>query len=216
MLKAVLFDLDGVLIETEQETFRFYQKYLKERGIFLKDEDFRYKAGRKSKYFWNDVLTIEQQKKIDVKKLTQLKRETFNTDPDRYVKKMLGGKELLFLLKNKGFRLALVSQNESRMIETMLHWLGIRDYFEVILSIDEITHLKPHPEIYLLAVQKLGLKPAECVVIEDSKDGVGSAKNARMKCIGILHPYTPQGALDAADIIVKNLSDITIDLLRQL
>ncbi|NUM25588.1 MAG: HAD family phosphatase [Candidatus Buchananbacteria bacterium] len=209
MIKAILFDLDGVLIETEKETFKFYQKILgQDYGIFLKDEDFKYKAGRKSKDFWNDILTPEQQEKIDVKKLTQNKREAFNTDPDKYVKAMPGGKKLLELLKGQGFKLALASQNESRMIESMMRWLGIKEYFEVILSIDQITNLKPDPEIYLLAAQKLGVTPAECVVIEDSKDGVGSAKNAGMKCIGINHPYTPPGALNAADTTVDALSDI--------
>ena len=216
MIKAILFDLDGVLIETEKETFKFYQEYLKQQGVVLKDDDFKYKAGRKSKDFWNDVLTPEQQEKIDVKKLTQLKRDAFNTDPKSYVKAMPGGKELLQTLKKEGFKLALASQNEARMIKSMMDWLGIKEYFDVILSINEIKNLKPNPEIYLLAAKKLGVTPNKCVVIEDSKDGASSAKNANMKCIGVLHPYTPLGALDTTNIKVEKLSDITTNLIKSL
>lgn len=216
MIKAILFDLDGVLIETERETFKFYQEYLKERGIILKDENFKYKAGRKSVDFWKNVLTPEQLLIIDTKELTKLKREKFNTEPDKFIKKMAGGTELLNLLKENGFRLALVSQNESRMIETALSWLDAKKYFQVILSIDMITNLKPHPEIYLLAARKLGAAIAECVVVEDSKDGVAAAKNAKMKCIGVRHEYTPAGNLDKADIIINKLAEINLNLLKNL
>ncbi|MFA5022642.1 MAG: HAD family phosphatase [Patescibacteria group bacterium] len=216
MIKAILFDLDGVLIETELETFKFYQNYLKDYGITLADTDFKYKAGRKSVDFWNDVLTPEQQAKIDVKKLTQIKREAFNTAPQNYVKKVAGGKELLEYLKTNNFKLALVSQNESRMINTMMDWLEIKSFFDIIISIDQITKLKPDPEIYLLAANKLGITPNECIVIEDSKDGVGSAKNAKMKCIGVKHEYTPPTDLSLADVKIDNLAEITLALINKI
>ncbi|MAF14016.1 MAG: hypothetical protein CMI53_03940 [Parcubacteria group bacterium] len=216
MIKAVLFDLDGVLIKTEHETFKFYQDYLEKKGINLRDSDFKFKAGRKSKDFWNDVLTLEQKKIIDFEKLTQLKREEFNTEPDKYVTKVDGGEELLKLLKKNNFKLAIISQNESQMISSMADWLNIREFFEVILSIDDITNLKPDPEIYLLAAKKLGVTSNECVVIEDSKDGIGSAKNAGMKCIGVKHNFMPKGTYDQADTTVKKLSEINLNLINSL
>ncbi len=216
MIKAILFDLDGVLIETEQETFKFYQDYLKEKGINLKDSDFKYKAGRKSVDFWNDVLTYEQIEVIDTKKLTELKRDLFNTNPEKYVKKVAGGKELLSNLKKQGFKLALTTQNEKRMADTSMDWLGIRNLFDVILSLQDITKKKPDPEIYLLTADKLNLNPSECIVIEDSKDGVNSAKNANMICIAFGHPYTPKGDLDNADIQIIRLNEITPKLIQNL
>ena len=208
MYKAALFDMDGVLIETEKETFKFYQEELKNQGIILKDKDFKYKAGRKSVDFWNDVLTEEEQKKIDVRALTNLKREMFNMNPEKYIKKVEGGKEVLATLKNKEIRLALVTQNELRMANSSIDWLGIRELFDVILTIEDIENLKPSPEIYLLAAKKLGAIPAECIVIEDSRDGVVAAKNAEMTCIGINHPYTPKDALDKSDYKINNLNEI--------
>lgn len=208
MTKAILFDLDGVLIETERETFRFYQDYFKKYGVIIKDEDFVYKAGRKSVDFFNSILTPEQLKKIDTKKLTDLKREQFNNNLDKYAKKVTGGKELLEFLKGEGLRLVLASQNESRMIDNVLNWLKIKEYFEVILSLDDIKNKKPNPEMYFLAAQKINVPSSECIVIEDSVDGIAAAKNAKMFCIAFWHDYMPKETYNKADIVVKKLEEV--------
>lgn len=209
MIKAILFDLDGVLIETEKETFHFYQKYLKENfNIILKDEDFKYKAGRKSKDFFNDVLSDEEKKLFDPKELTEKKRELFNTQMDTFVKKILGGKELILELKEKGYKLALVSQNESRMINNVMKWLEIENLFDVVLSLDDITKKKPDPQIYEIAREKLGLEKNECIVIEDSYDGIAAAKNGGFKCIALYHNYMPKNTYDKADITIEKLDEI--------
>lgn len=216
MIKAVIFDLDGVLIVTEFETFRFYQDYLKKHGISLKDEDFHYKAGRKSVDFFNNVLTPEQQQQVDLPGLIRLKRDLFNENIEKFVSKMEGGVELLQYLTREKYLLALASQNEKRMIDTAVNWLGIRDYFRIILSLEDIREKKPDPEIYFLAASKLGVSPKECVVIEDSRDGVGAVKNAGMQCIGIFHDYMPAGTLDKADVVVKRLTEIDRGLISKL
>ncbi|MDO8559717.1 MAG: HAD-IA family hydrolase, partial [bacterium] len=85
--------------------------------------------------------------------------------------------------------------------------------FSVILTIADIKRLKPDPEIYLLAADRLNVQPTDCVVIEDSRDGVGAAKNAGMYCIAIRHPYTPSGHLDRADRIVERFTELTPTLI---
>ncbi|OGZ97336.1 MAG: hypothetical protein A3J10_00420 [Candidatus Sungbacteria bacterium RIFCSPLOWO2_02_FULL_54_10] len=208
-LKAVLFDLDGVLIETEHETFQFYQKYLKEHyGIILPDSAFQLKAGRKSADFWQDALTAEQRSVVDTEKLTTFKRKQFNAHPDTYIKKAFGGKELIQALRMRGWQTGLTTQNEEQMMRTVLAWLDIESLFDVMLSLKDITKKKPDPEIYLKAAQCLAVAPSACIVIEDSKDGVASAKNAGMRCIGIAHPYTSLGDLDRADTVVHALAEI--------
>lgn len=217
MIQAVLFDLDGVLIETEHETFKFYQNYLAEHyGIELTDDDFKYKAGRKSVDFWNAVLTPKQRLLVDTKKITALKRNLFGAQPQNFIKKVPGGGELLIALKHEKFKIALASQNEIAMINAAIDWLNVRQYFEVLLSIDDVERLKPDPEIYLLAARKLGIKPEACVVIEDSQDGIGAAKNAGMLCIAIKHPYTPPGDTARADIAVRALNEITAAMIHSL
>lgn len=216
MIKAILFDMDGVIIETEQETFKFYQECLRKQGIKLKNSDFKYKAGKKSKDFWNDVLTPEQQKQIDTKKLTQLKRKMFNDHPEKFVKKIDGVTNLLRTLKNNKFKLALVSQNESQMINTIVDWLNIREYFDVLLSIDDTQNLKPDPEIYLLAAKKLLIDPNECVVVEDSQDCIDPIRNAQMKCIFIEHNYLLSDTIDNENAKINVVTEITYSLIRSI
>lgn len=208
MYKAVLFDLDGVLIQTEKETFKFYQEYFKKHKITIKDEDFVHKAGRKSVDFFKAILTPEQLAQFDTKKITDLKRELFNTNLDKYVKKIPGYREILETLKARGLHLALGSQNESRMIESVLTWLGVKDFFEVILSLDDIKNKKPDPEIYLLAAEKIGIAPKDCIVIEDSRDGIGAAKNAGMFCVALWHDYMPADNYEKADVVIKGLAEL--------
>src|SRR3989339_2152950 len=114
MIKAILFDLDGILIETEKETFHFYQEYFKKHyNIIIKDSDFKYKAGRKSKDFFHDILTSGQMEKINIKKITDSKRELFNSQIDKYTKKVAGGGELLYFLKQGRPSKSFLSPNQS-------------------------------------------------------------------------------------------------------
>ncbi len=212
--KAILFDLDGVLIETEWETFVFYKNYLREHyAIDLPDDAFQYKVGRKSVDFWKNVLSEDQQKVVDTEKLTALKRELFNAHPERYIKKIAGGKELIESVKKMGWKVALTTQNEERMMQTVLSWLQISDLFDLKLSLKDIARKKPDPEIYLKAAKILQAVPGECIVIEDSVDGIMAAKNAGMYCIAIRHPYASLDSVRNADLSVSSLQEITIEML---
>ncbi len=214
---AVLFDLDGVLIETERETFAFYQDYLKRRyDIILPEGAFRYKIGRKSADFWRDALTPLERKVVNVEKLTLLKRKLFMTHPQRYVKKVAGAKRLLQSLQRSRYKLALTTQNEEQMMRSVFRWLGIRDYFDIALSPEDISHNKPHPEIYRRAARMLHVTAENCVVIEDSYDGILAAKRAKMTCVAIEHPYSPPGNAVHADFSVASLLDIHVPLIQRL
>lgn len=208
ILPAILFDLDGVLMETEHETFRFYQEYLKQRGVTLTDDRFRFKAGRKSRDFFREAFSDDERRRVDLEQMLREKRDRFNSDPGRYIKKMPGAREVLITLTNVGHPLALASQNERRMIDTVMNWMNIRSYFRTILSLDDITKKKPDPEIYFLAAARLRLSPDQCVVIEDSFDGVQSAKAAGMYCIGVFHDYMPERTLASADEVIRALAEI--------
>lgn len=208
MPKAILLDLDGVLIVTEYETFRFYQEELGKVGIDIPDSAFRFKAGRKSVDFFRNALNDAQRSKISIPDLINRKRDLFNTNIEKFVDKMPGVVEFIMSLKKAGYLLALASQNEKRMVDTAVDWLDIRKYFQVILSLEDIKNKKPDPEIYLLAAKRLGVLPSEAVVVEDSIDGVKAAKNAGMICIGVYHGYMPKGTLKRADFMVKTLQEI--------
>lgn len=215
--KAILFDLDGVLIETEKETFQFYQDYLKiHYGIILPDSAFVYKIGRKSSDFWKDVLTKKERNNVNVEQLTIFKRKLFIEHPEKYVKKVSGVTQLLKMLKASGYKLALTTQNEKEMMDAVLNWLGIKEFFDVILNLQDISQKKPNPEIYLKAASLLNVLPKKCIVVEDSYDGIRAARRAHMICIAIQHPYSPLGSTKHAHVRVKKLSHITASFLEKI
>ena len=148
----------------------------------MPDDGFQYKVGRKSVDFWKNVLSEDQRNIVNTEKLTALKRELFNAHPERYIKKIAGGKELIESVKKMGWKVALTTQNEERMMQTVLSWLQISDLFDLKLSLKDIARKKPDPEIYLKAAKILQAVPGECIVIEDSVDGIMAAKNAGMYC----------------------------------
>lgn len=208
MLKAIIFDLDGVLVETEPQTFKFFQDHLSQFGIHLKPEDLFKKIGRKSVDFFNDVLSPEQIKRIQIPELIDLKRLKFNEDLEKFVRKIPFADTIIPELKTQGFILAVASQNERVMIDKVLKWLGINSYFDVVLSLQDINNKKPHPEIYNKAVVTLGVKPEESIVVEDSWTGLTAAKAAGLRCIAIRHLYTPDEQITPADEVILGLEEL--------
>lgn len=206
--KAILFDLDGVLIETEFETFTYYQKLIADQyDILIPNETFQLKIGRKSIDFFNSILTADQLKKINITGLTEQKRRDFQANLKRYVKPVPHHREVVATLAQT-FPLALVSQNERVMIDRVLDWLKLQEFFSCVLSLQDITRKKPDPEIYLLAAGRLKILPEACLVIEDSLDGIAAAKNAKMTCLALAHPYTPLSHLIRADQIIHSLQEL--------
>lgn len=208
MIKGVIFDLDGVIIETEPQTFGFFRQYLIRHDIYLKDDDLFKKIGRKSIDFFYDVLSTEEFKKIDVQYLIDLKRQKFNQDLKKFTRKIPYAEEVIYKLKERGMRLALASQNEKEMIDNVLGWMGLSKHFDVVLSLRDIHNKKPHPEIYQKAVTQLLLQPKETAVVEDSWTGVAAAKAAGLYCIAIRHPYTPPEQIKDADAVITSLEEL--------
>ena len=117
-----------------------------------------------------------------------------------------GAKLLPKKLKSKGYKLGLVSGSTKEQIDIILKKLKIKDQFEVIVSTEDVQNSKPSPEGYILAAKKLGIKPKDCIVIEDATQGVKSGKNARMKVIGITNGSEQD--LSLADIIFNSLDEV--------
>lgn len=204
------------MIQTEKETFNFYRAELEKQRIYLSDSDFQYKIGKKSVDFWSKVLTPDQLKHVDTEGLTSKKRALFLKFPEKYIKRVSGIEKTLRTLRNCGLKIALSTQNEREMVDGILEWLNIGRFFSAVLTLQDITNKKPHPEIFLSSAAKLGVAPEECAVVEDSKDGILACKNAGMRCIGVIHEYTPKGHLENADLQISDISLLTPELIRNL
>ena len=127
-----------------------------------------------------------------------------------------GTLELLNALKSQGIPLAVAASNSRQVTERRLTTAGIRDFFEVLVTEDDVSEHKPDPAVYAKAAELLGVTSANCIVLEDAPAGVVSAKAAGMKCIAVETPYVSQDYLLMADRTVASLADVNPSVLREI
>ncbi len=214
MIKAVVFDMDGVVIDSEIIHTRAIKEALKqELGLDVdKDEILEYIG-----LFYPEKLEkILKKRNIqkDVNKLTERAKMIFK-GLTKHVRLMPGFLDLIKTVIKNNFKTALASSSPRDYIEEISSMLDIEKYFDVIIAGDEVKNRKPNPECYLLTAKKLGLKPEECLVIEDSVPGVIAAKEAGMKCIAKPNPYVKDGDFSRADMIVNSLEEIDLDTIKR-
>ena len=204
MIKAVLFDMDGLLVDSETLAMKVVIKVCEELGIPLLGGQEKNVVGVTAEHFFRNLMGSDDAAiQVALDKFTEVYEQLIKTELVIFD----GAKTLPAELKAKGLRIALVSGSTPAQIDIVLNQLGTKDLFEVIISEKDITHSKPSPEGYLLAAEKLGLSPDECLVIEDAEAGVAAAKAAGIKVIGV-HNAGDQD-LSAADAIYDTLSELT-------
>jgi beta-phosphoglucomutase len=214
LIKACIFDLDGVLVDTAHYHFLAWKRLAKEFDYELTEEINEQLKGVSRMKSLEIVLkhanvSLAEQKKLG---LADRKNGWFT----EYVHKMKpeelypGVKELFSKLRGDRIRIALASS--SKNAQTIIEILGIQDDFETVVDGNMIVHSKPDPEIFLLAAKKLGLNPADCIVFEDAEAGVEAALAAGMKCVGVGSP----AQLKKANRVVKSIADFNYADLQKL
>lgn len=214
MRRAVIFDMDGVIVESE------YAHIEAERQTFLK-HDIRISPKELHKYTGTTarIMLTDLIKKYGIDTTFE---EIFREKEEilfKLLKKDLhptkGIIDLLKELKKENVKLAIASSSHGRLIKHVLAGLDIAHFFESIIGAEDIMHSKPDPEIFLKSAKQLNVDPAECVVVEDAKLGVEAAKKAGMKCIGYRNPNSGNQDLSKADIVISDFSKLRInELLR--
>ncbi len=121
------------------------------------------------------------------------------------VKPMRGLSELLNWLEAHGYRKAVATSSKPTFKEIIFNHLGLQDRFEVVVTADEVSRGKPSPEIYQLALHRLGLSPSQCIVLEDSAPGLNAAKGAGCFCIIVPNPFTQDQDFSRADLVAPHL-----------
>ena len=117
--------------------------------------------------------------------------------------------DLLAELKNKNYKIALASNNNGSTISYVLKKFGIEHSFDAIVTAEEVKNGKPAPDVYEVAMRKIGLLPNECIGIEDSVIGMQAVKNAGMKCVVVPNEFTRSKSFDSADLIIKSLKELS-------
>lgn len=217
MPEAVIFDMDGVIVDTEPGYFYAVNDYLSTFGISISQEFNRRLIGVSYSHIW-ELLNKEYH-------LDSLTMEAFIAGMERCRKKRIaaegyipvpGTLELIEELHQSGILLAIASSSPSAEIGAVMDAVNIRRYINAIVSAgDECEHGKPNPEVFLKAACKLCVKPEACLVIEDAAPGILAAKRAGMHVIGYQSSFGGQD-LRNADIVVSSMTDITPALCRKL
>lgn len=212
MIKALIFDMDGVILDSEPLHFEADKKALWEYGVEITDDILSNYVGAADAVMWAELKEIYNLKDT-VDELTEkqlaYKLETFGA---KELKTIDGIRELIGLLKGKGVKVGLASSSQRELIEKILKNLGIAGFFDVIVSGDDVSKSKPEPDIFLKASALLGVAPDDCLVIEDSEHGVKAAKAAGVKCIGYINANSGNQDLSLADLRVFSIRDIDVDL----
>jgi HAD superfamily hydrolase (TIGR01509 family) len=213
-IKAILFDMDGLLVDSEPLHFSAHKQALSDHGIKITKEDYiqnGVSGGRRSFY---EVMQIKYRKKIDINSVRKRKKEIYG-ELIKQIQVFEGVKRIVELL-HRDFRLAVVSNTHPEYIQKTLSHVGMEEYFETFSSAKELDHPKPFPDVYFAAMKKMQLTAAQCVALEDSSNGIEAAKSAGIKCIAIPNEFTKAQNLSNADIILNNIKEVDRALLEKL
>lgn len=210
MKNVFIFDMDGVILDSEKIYLEMNQKWFHELGFNLPVHIHQTYVGISAKIFWNFLKSefnlskeidyyIEQEKELKFKTLS-----TLDLKPTEYLV------DFLIFLKKKNCKIAIASSSLRKNINLILNKLKIFDYFDFIIGGEEVVFGKPNPEIFLKVAEFFKCDINDCVVIEDSTNGIKAAKAAKMFCIGFYNPNSGNQDLSLADLVINSFSDKNI------
>jgi len=214
MIKAVIFDMDGLMVDTEPLYSEAMTQIAKKRGKCFTLDIKRKVMGRlpvESLTIFKEQLGLKE----SPIELLEEREKIYGMLLAQNVKPMPGLFRVLELISKMGLRKAIASSSQRQWIDLIINKLGLLDQFEVIVSGQEVKHGKPKPDIYLLVAKKLNLNPEECVVLEDAISGVEAAKSAKMRCIAVPNQFTQGVNFSNADWVANSLEDIDESFLRR-
>lgn len=216
MIKAVIYDMDGLMINSEPVHIIAWNKFLSEYNHSMNELPQELRSNFIGMRLVEVVKEVVSAFKLDVDpEMFQIKRdEIFLKLMREKTESMPGLFESLKLFKENNFKIALTSSGTTEYINLILKKLDIQNYFNVIVSGNDVKTGKPDPEPYLVTTKKLELNTKECLVLEDAKNGIESAKAAGCKCIAIKNPHNPPQDLSQADVILNSLEEISLDVLK--
>jgi len=210
---GVIFDMDGVLIDSYQAHFMSWKKMLKKHGLDMTEEQFSSTFGQTNKDIISQLFPSIRPEEYEL--LAEEKEEAFREIIKKDFPEMDGASELIKAIHNAGGLLGIGSSGPLENIKTVLQLLGAEEYFKAIVSGSDITHGKPHPEVFLKTSEKLGLSPSTCVVIEDAPSGIKAAKRAGCSVVGLTGTVS-KDSLNEADMVVDSLRKLSPGILKNL
>jgi HAD superfamily hydrolase (TIGR01509 family) len=216
-LKALIFDFDGLMVDTEQSIFNAYCKIFAEHGVELRLstwEGIIGSTGHRDRVF----LDLEQQigKAVNREELRERARQEHH-GISSLLPAIHGVSAQIADAERLGLALGVASSSTVQWVHGHLQRLDLIHHFQTLCTREDVTEVKPDPEIYTLAISRLGVEPHEAVALEDSPNGIASAKAAGLFCVAIPNPLTAGMSLSAADMRVPALTALSLsEIARQL
>ena len=213
VVQAVIWDLDGVVIDSEEDHKKAWQRLARETGKEFSDEQFAATFGWRNDAIvptvWGTVSQEELQELAD-------RKETYYRDYVRETAAFLpGSQELMSTLHEAGYPQALGSSAPTANIALVKEVLGLERYINAFVSGETVPHGKPAPDIFLKAAKELGIEPKRCLVIEDAVAGVAAARAGGMYSIAVAYGRELPG-LQVATLVVKDLTDVNVKRIQHL
>lgn len=210
MVKAVVFDLDGVIVSTDEYHYQSWKKLADEESIYF-DREINHRLRGVDRMESLEVLCEKSRKYSEEEKFTMAEKK------NNYYRRLLrdlspkdilpGVMNILEELKNRGIKIAIGSSSKNTPL--ILEKIGLANYFDAVADGNDIRNSKPHPEVFLLAAKRLGLESSECLVVEDASAGVDAAIAGNFKCLAIgaaqNHPDAHKFAEDMSLVATESL-----------
>jgi HAD superfamily hydrolase (TIGR01509 family) len=212
---GVIFDSDGVIVDSEPFSLAAFRQAMEEQGVFLNDKDIMANCGLTDAdivRYVSEKFGIEADLDLFHSRKQNLYQEMILSGN---LKACEGAVELLSNLERLNIPFALASSGSIRKIRLNLTHVGLWDRFPVKISGEDMKRGKPHPDIFLASAERLNLAPDRCVVIEDSLNGIEAAHRAGMKCVAVIGTFKREH-LSKADFIIDSLSYLTVEKLKSL
>ncbi len=216
-IKGLIFDFDGLLVNTSELITIAYERLMEKRGMKFdvkKRSDMMGRPGLVNAQFLREEYSLPESAEELLNERRAIQKDIF----EERLALMEGVAELLERTANWPVRCAVASGGNREHVETLLKKVGITEYFDAVLTADDlvVSEGKPDPEIFLLAAKALDLGPQYCVVLEDAPNGILAAKAAGMKSIFVPDARYSEAFHKDADAILETLHEVTDELLKQL
>ncbi len=214
MIKAIIFDMDGLMIDSERVTFEGYQHVLKDLDLTITEDFYKTLLGKTLKNVY-ELFYKEYGEDLDIesiiKKVHEYMAKRFENEGVPLKKGLI---ELLDYLKNNNYKTIVATSSNRDRVNVILRLADIEKYYDDSICGDEVSKGKPNPEVFLRACQKLNVDPSEAIVLEDSEAGILAAKNAGIKVICIPDMKYPEPQYE--EMTYKVLEDLSqvIEILK--
>ncbi len=209
MIRAIVFDFDGLILDTEEPVYRSWLEVYEAHGEELPFERWVQIVG-------STTIGFHPQHHLEERLGRPLPKEVLDRRIGRRTELVLAQKvlpgvvELLDSARAAGIKLGVASSSTAEWVRGHLARLGILDRFDCLRCRDDVAHAKPDPDLYLAVLECLGVDANEAFAIEDSPNGIAAAKNAGLRCVAIPNPITSGLDLTHADLVVASLADLTL------